>query len=301
MDSRPEQSGAHAVFDDDGTFLVQIDERDVRVNGSLLVTAQSSFQARELAELIAHVAKLPPHERGPAIERSLGETFDVEAIDRCVTEYQNRSAVSRLCGNVLFVYIFLLVPVIVANVGLAATWIPLLTLLVLGHVIALLVFVRTHKLLYGDATQQRRKQVLLMTLNPLAVIRAHDALSRDRLASFHPLAVARVLLGPTEFETAARGFVLDTRFPLQPLHAGVTDVADDIDDTYHQMYTRVLEQFLVEQEIDVALLTAPEPPDQEDVRTYCPRCRCQFLVTDGVCESCGGLPLQSYEIEASAT
>jgi hypothetical protein len=53
-----------------------------------------------------------------------------------------------------------------------------------------------------------------------------------------------------------------------------------------------VENFLKRSKINPdELLRAPQPLDETCV-AYCPRCRSQFIKTEGGCLDCGGLPLQ---------
>ena len=136
--------------------------------------------------------------------------------------------------------------------------------------------------------------IAVMLLNPLSSIRAHDLLARHLFALYHPLAVAHVLCETEIFAELARRLLLDLRHPIEPTCPDGLAEADQVEKWYRARTLAALEEFVDATGVSVDRLLAPEPPLDESCRSYCPRCRCQYVMGQGHCASCGDIPLLNW-------
>jgi len=155
-------------------------------------------------------------------------------------------------------------------------------------------FARAHRGLYPEAHDERFTHTLTIALAPTSAMRAHDALSRPLLATFHPLAQAGALLGDRELRQFARRVVLDLRHPAGPPCPNETPSALATEQFFRQTMLTVAEACLSQRAVNVEELCQAPVPADESSRAYCPRCEAQFTSVDGQCADCGGLALTAF-------
>lgn len=221
--------------------------------------------AREMGVLFL----APLHPRAIAlICDSTAREFDAKAIEHRWSMFRDEARLlSYLCVGAWF-YVLVATPLVIVWRGLAATW-PALVLGWLGFMILITVeFTKAFTVLYPGAAD-RWSRVASIVLSPFSAIRASTALSRHLVSQHHPVAVGFSMCNQDVFLTLARQFYFD---------------ADRIDEQ------RELKQFLVaKDQFDDVL--RPPPAETVDMRSYCPRCRAQYLKSTGGCADCPAVDL----------
>jgi hypothetical protein len=129
-------------------------------------------------------------------------------------------------------------------------------------------------------------------LSPAAAMRAAEVLIRDGLVEFHPLAVAAAISTKDRLAALARPALLDLEHP-RPDELPEEPAAARIDEWFRKKLLKRLVALLRRAEVDPDDLRRPPEP-LGDSRSYCPRCRNQYVMSEGTCTDCGGLPLASY-------
>ena len=123
-----------------------------------------------------------------------------------------------------------------------------------------------------------------MILCPPVAIRAADILTKNLLAEFSPIVLANVLTGTRERDFV-RSLILDLKHPLghelsdQKAVQTITWTANE--------QLKAGERFVKPEEL---LPTQRE----ENSLSYCPRCRCQFVVAVDECPDCPGVQLVAF-------
>lgn len=262
---------------------------DLLVNGRLVARLGSERAARALAGLVREAASLPPREREEKLRGALEASLDPEKVSGRLDAYRRRTRSLRVLCNALFVHLFALAPAAVLAHGLARWWIPLLLGALALAAAIVVVFRRAHLALYADGAGERRLHMLVMLLSPPAAVRAHDALARDLLAGFHPLAAAAVLCPPGPFVDLARRALLDARRPPREEDSGDERAARA---WYGERLRDSLERLVRGTGARLEDVLAPPARRDAQARSYCPRCHCQYLAPSGECPDCGGLQLQ---------
>ncbi len=294
---RPPQSGAFVRWEQLGP--VRVRGKKLFVNGVLFLVTATPGLARYLKSELQRVAKLSPAHRETAIAEMLRRSLDGPAIQSRLREWRARSSAVRLLANLLFLYLLLIVPGMIWYFGFGLTWLGLLLGLLALTIATAIFFDRAHRALYPNAGDERFVHTLTIALAPSSALRAHDALSRPLLESFHPLGVAKQLLPDDEFGPFARRILLDLRHPARPcVNSDEPTVVATEAGSRHALLAAA-EDFLQQQGLlPEKLARAPLPLD-EGCRSYCPRCEVQFTTPTGVCVDCGGLPavaLRSSEV-----
>lgn len=295
---RPQQTERFFRFDEIKT--IEAKGKKLLVNGELLLKATSPALALRVGRDVKLLEKVPVPQRVSAIEKIFRETFDTKAIEKRWRDFQKQTAIMHWLVNVLFLYVFVLAPVMIKSLGLKLSWIGLLVgLLALTTAIATL-FRRAHKTFYPEAEEERFTHFLTIWLSPVTCIRALDILSGHLLETFHPLAIARVFCSPEQFRELAGKGLRDVHFPALPLCPPTQTGAAATEQESRALLRKTMEAFLRQGKIDPGELVGPPKPLDEMCRAYCPRCHGQFTSSGGSCSDCGGLPLKAFESDVRA-
>jgi hypothetical protein len=265
--------------------------KKVLVNSRLLLKVQSPLIAVKIVELLRRLSQATPAEREKLIGEVSREQFDCAQIERQWHEFKKQTSGLRLATNALFLYLFILSPVLIWQTGLRRCWLPLLAgLLALTCTIAVL-FHRAHKKLYPTAEDERFTHFIILLLSPATAIRALDVISRPLLEAFHPLAIAKVFCPAGQFEELARKYLREIRYQSLPGDPEQDSMGQKVQRYWRDVSQKTLEDFLNRSGMDTkALLQAPVATD-DTCLSYCPRCLAQFTEREGVCFDCAGMPL----------
>jgi hypothetical protein len=133
-----------------------------------------------------------------------------------------------------------------------------------------------------------------MSLSPPVAMRALDALSRDLLAEFHPLAVARVILAEDEFRAFAARVLRDAHHPLPAGREGAEPEVVAAAESWRMRSVAALERFVRKQGVPDQDWSAPPAREGDDCTTFCPRCLQQFTIPAGTCARCWDLELCAF-------
>lgn len=289
---RPAQSGHFVRWSD--VREVRARGKKVLINGELWLTAATPGLARHLRNELRRLTALKPDERGTAIAQLMETSLDTMAIGAHLTDWRKRAHPIRWLANFLVFYIFLIAPALIWSFGLLLCWLWLLLGLLAMTVTTATLFAHAHRALYPDAHDERFSHTLLIALAPTSTMRAHDALSRPLLESFHPLAAARGFLDDRDFRAFARRILLDLRQPAMPGCADERAEAKATEGFARETLLAATEKFLAQHAVKPEELCQPPKPGDESSRAYCPRCEAQFTSTEGCCADCGGLALVAF-------
>ena len=194
-------------------------------------------------------------------------------------------------GVILFLFLFALTPSLAFTYGSAPLIIPVAVVMVALAVEIAIMFHRAHKKLYPAESSERLESVVKMILCPPVSIRAADILTRNLLAEYSPIVLAGVLPGSGEAQFV-RGVILDLKHPLR--HEVVDQTAEQtISWTAKEPLNVCLDQVKKGRYLKPEELLAPRQREENSI-SYCPRCRCQFVVSDGECSDCPGVELVKF-------
>jgi hypothetical protein len=274
--------------------------RELLINREPFARMASEPFAAELAAWIRELRQTPAAERSARIDAMLENATRTDDIRARVERWQQLGGSLYFLCNLLFVVFFVIAPIMVWRVGLTNCWVSLLLSIVLLMILIIYRFARAHRALYPEDRPGRWTHIATMAFFPPAAIRAHDALSRRLLVTYHPLAIARILCSAESFREFASATLRDLQWPVPPACP-----SDDPEHSRTEAFFRIrlqhaLERVIRESDIDPADLLLPPAREEEDGRSYCPRCLCQFLIEEGTCESCGGIPLRPFDELPSA-
>jgi hypothetical protein len=288
---RPEHPERIVALDE--VKSVTVDAKDVLVNGKLFARTDSGVFARHLAESLDRLARLPMAERAGAIEAEIEASLDTTQIEARLVEFDRATSTLRLVCTCVFFLLFLLLPWVVFRDQFSVYWKHLLIGLVLGMVVIGVLYLRIHRALYPDDRAGRRGGLAMMLLVPPAAIRACDELSRNLVAGFDALAVARVACNKETFSRMAGRLLRDLTHPALPVCSADDPEKLATEARHRAGLLRHYVRFLEREGERVDELMGPPDPDDGAV-SYCPRCHEQFTIPGGECRNCGGIPLVAF-------
>ena len=267
----------------DGVYLL--------VNGERFAKCATARQARTLAKLIGEMAKVSAGKRERLARNWISEQF---AIDDAAARLREGNIVIqplRELSLILFLFLFVVAPVLVTSFGLTGLVIPVAAVMVILAVLIGILFHRAHKQLFPAETSERFENLVKMILCPPVAIRAPDILTRNLLAEFSPIVLANLLTGANE-QQFVRAFILDLQHPLK--HEVSDDIAEKtIGWTAAEQLNICLEQVKDGRYLKPEDLSAPTQREENSI-SYCPRCRCQFVVSAAECPDCPGVTLVDF-------
>jgi hypothetical protein len=194
LDRRPPQPQHY--FDYPRVRSIEAVGKYVLFDRARLLGMDREAQAAHVAGFIGELLQAPAARREAIIHAALAKAFDGQVVRERIDECRRVSTPLAWRCNFLFAGIFMAGPLMVWAYGWERTWSGLLIGLVILLVLTAREFCRAHRALYPEERGARRLQAAVMLLNPLAAVRARDALTRDLLLAHHPLAVARELCPP---------------------------------------------------------------------------------------------------------
>jgi hypothetical protein len=140
--------------------------------------------------------------------------------------------------------------------------------------------------LLPEASRYVGKQVWLMLVSPADALHAGNKLFRSLLSTYHPLAVAQALSTRPVFEELARHVLRDLREPIRPAVPVADPAAVEVEAWFRDRLGKAFAEQVRRAGLDPDEVHRPPGPDGPGSRTYCPRCRGQFLLAEGMCHGC---------------
>ena len=261
---------------------VQLSHSETKLlcNGSLAFKG-SETQVLQYVELMGRLQKGGRAQREQIIQDWMRKMMSTETASRRLRIFVRRSRWLRIMANLQFVFLFLLAPLAFAELGTGIVWRLILMLAVISIAITI-DFWMLHKKLFPKAGDHRFKSGLVIVFSPVAAMRACDALARDLLSGYHPVAVGAVVLPVEDFQDFAGEQLRLCRF------------GDYFDQHYQAALRKQMERTIKQQKVDLEdLMQAPQA--QSGCIVYCPRCLSQFTKEREECSDCGYEGLTSFE------
>lgn len=268
---------------------------DVLIDGRVFVRVESPALARHLAKWIVHLRDTTQDQRAAEIRVMLNSALDVETAGQRLDAYREQAGLFSWPCGLLFLLLFAAAPAMSWRYGLEQCWLPLLGGIVILVAIIVSGWVAAHRKLYPEDSETRGSRAVIMSLYPLAAIRANDDLSRDLVATSHPLAAARALCSQAEFELFARATLLDIEHPILPPCPSSEPNHIATEEYFRNELAAAVHRALPRMGVDRDALTRPPTAEDEFSRSYCPRCRIQYMAESGQCGACGGQALRPLE------
>lgn len=285
----PYQSGEFLPFSkikdsgSDGAYLI--------INKEKFTKCATAKQARSLAVLVGAMAKASASKRENLARTWVVKQFAADEAAAFLIESEKLIKPVKQMGVILFLFLFALTPGLAFTYGFSPLIIPVAVVMVALAVEIAIMFHRAHKKLYPAESSERLESVVKMIVCPPVSIRAADILTRNLLAEYSPIVLANVLPGSGELQFV-RSVILDLKHPLK--HEVVDETAEQtITWTANEQLRVCLDQVKNGRYLKPEELLAPTQREENSI-SYCPRCRYQFVVSEGECPDCPGVALVNF-------
>jgi hypothetical protein len=285
-DEGPTKSNGRIAFDE--MENVRSSRHHILINGRKMLEAGSPALANLLVGRIKKLKAAKPAER-PAMEAQWPkESLDIAPIRDGVKSLGDAGRFLGFLSLMLLAHVAVVVPWSGLKFSLSSTWPMLVGVLLFVNTAIAIRFCRLHRRFYPAASDERFQHTFMMSLYPLASIRATETLARPFLEGFHPLAVAKVLLTDDVFKRVAAQH-------LRRLSVRIKSTTDPGERECFSRLETAMRTFLSEQKTDVKALMAPPEPGDPACRSFCPRCGSQFTFEKGTCSDCGTVAVESLK------
>jgi hypothetical protein len=293
-DGRPKQSGISIEFNDIKSILCS--NKNVHINDSFPIRCNSAMQADSIARIVSKIIQTPGNEREVLIKTFLKQGFDTGRAKQVLNEITGHLLRLRSFCATLFIFLFILSPILVLQVGLTLMIIPVAAFMFIMATYISILFYKAHKRVYPAAKEERISNLIKMILCPPVAIRANDIITSKVLIEFSPVAIAKILLKKEDFLLFAQRQLLDLKHPIE--HECKEQLATEIIAWHNTTLFDIIYDYLCSAEkiTKIDLLDAPKPWDNQS-KSYCPRCLCQFQIDDGECHDCVGVRLVPFKID----
>jgi len=285
----PYQSGQFLPFNkikdssSDGAYLL--------INKEKFTKCATTKQAHALAKVIAAIAKASGSKRESMARTWVVKQFSVD--DAAVLFKESASLIEPIqqMGVILFLFLFVFTPSLAFTFGAAPLIIPVAGVMVALAIEIAIMFHRAHKKLYPAESAERLESLVKMILCPPVSIRAADILTKNLLAQYSPIVLASVLPGSGE-QQFVRSVILDLKHPLRH-EVSEADAEKTIEWTASEQLNVCMDHVKKGRYLKPEELLAPTQREENSI-SYCPRCRCQYVVNDGECPDCPGVELAEF-------
>jgi hypothetical protein len=263
------------------------------VNDEKFAKCATAGQAKMLAQLIREIVKASTTKRTSIVRAWMQKQFALNDAAARLEEGKKAIEPVQELSLILFLFLFVFTPALMTTFGLLPLIIPVAVVMVILAMLTGIMFYRAHKQLFPAEGSERFENVVKMILCPPVSIRAADVLTRNLLADYSPIVLANLLAGSGE-QQFVRAFVLDLRHPLRH------EVSDNVAEqtmrwAVGEQLNLCLERFLKPED-----LLAPSSREKDSL-SYCPRCRCQYVVSETDCPDCPGVALVAFGLEEVST
>ena len=285
----PYQSGEFLPFSkiksagSDGAYVV--------INNEKFTKCTTAKQARALAKLIGTIAKASASKRENMARTWVVKQFAADDAVALLKKSEDLIKPIQHMGVILFLVLFVFTPSLAFVFGLSGLIIPVAGVMIALAIEIGIMFHRAHKQLYPAESSERLESLVKMILCPPVSIRAADILTKNLLAEYSPIVLANVLPGSGE-QQFVRGVILDLKHPLRH-EVSEEDAARTIAWTAKEQLNVCLDHVNKGRYLKPEELLAPTQREESSI-SYCPRCRCQYVVGDGECPDCPGVELVQF-------
>jgi len=271
----------------------------VMVGKEVAWTADSPFEASQLAAWMARMGGLAAEAREPALARDAEESWDGQAIRARLAEWRATLRPLRGVQAALFAWLLGVLPAAVWWWG----WFPTLAWAV-PPVFAASVwlswcFRRVMARWHPEERDERSRVGLMLALSPLTALRTSELAGRARFAWFHPSAVGAAHLPRADAEALAAALWRDVAHPRQPLPTTDREMAAVVESERLRTMA-AMGEWARREGWDPGTWDRPPVATDGLHERYCPRCHAQFTARADSCGECGGLALEGLPPQAKA-
>ncbi len=259
------------------------DDRRLLIDGSCRHKGDSEQNLAQLCSLLNALRNTPEQSRETLIDEYYEKRLDAQRAAALLSDFFRKSALLRRLSSVFFVCT-LAVFISLSRSSLLVPYWPLLPAaypLVLMSIVVLYYINDCH--FRGKAAEGRCGNILLMILFPPYLVKAAGFIGENLFHSFHPLAFGKAFLADRDFTDFACQYYRKQKYT--KVGAESLQAQEIIEWSIHH-HTRCLDIFFDTIGFDTGQLFAAPAAENDNMKSYCPRCLAQYSMQTGECSDC---------------
>lgn len=286
-----DSKGEFCAFDRMGR--IEVSGRIVLINDKPFFPAASEEQANALARFLRRLRSQERATRSGEICEYLAACLDAGGAASSLDAFADETLKLSLDCFLLLLIAFVASPLAVFKFGLVGVWPFLVVCLLLNVAVILWDFRAAEKALFPKRVGTRWEALLTILLSPPAALHAIKYLARDVVVTYHPLAVASARCSDADFDALASWNLRHLMFvPAVPQDGNESGA--ECAEWFRRELLKQVSSLVGSKGRRPDLLVSPPSRRSGMVKSYCPRCWSEFVVTEGVCSDCGGVQLSSF-------
>lgn len=271
---------------------VTTDGRKLIVNAAQFCRFWDAQQAERVCALLKTLITTPETSRETIIKQFWNEQFNLEAAKKRYEDALHQMTSLRFLCNILFVYLFIIAPVVVLYRRMTSILIAIAFVMFVIAFQITIEFYILHKRTYPDLKEDRISSLIKMILCPPVSIRACDLITEHLLGNYNSLVVANLLLSDDQFKNFAISTLRNLKYP--PFNDFMEERVCEISNWQNHTLLKIATGYLHNASYSSEKLLYPPIPNDPSVRAYCPRCLCQFTQKEGNCPDCLGVKILPF-------
>ena len=269
---------------------IEVADRDIKVDQEKFLRFQTAHQADKAGSLLNDVTGTSIDEREGVIRDFLNESLDLDHAKTIFEQCNHDVRLLKILCNILFFYLFLFSPIIISFTKIVSLLIPIACGMFIIAIQICIEFFSLHKKYFPSYGEERITSLIKMILCPPVSIKSMDLITKDLLGSYNPIVLGKLLLSHKEFNELYEKTVRHLKYPV--FKKAISKKASRVIIWQNQLLLKMLPEIFGRSQISPSDFVAV--PDTKDVRSYCPRCLCQFTSTGGECPDCQGIKLVGF-------
>jgi hypothetical protein len=269
-------------------FFRYSDIKNIGVSGTSLVINGDSFcrlhsesEAAWWKDKLILLAKTSRDKRAEIINSIIAGMFDINTIQNSASEILKKVRPLRITVNILYLFLFIAAPLLVLFFTFENILIPVLTIILLLHTAALILFYRAYRAVFKERGIPW-SAVISIAFYPPAMIRSIDYFFKDSLIMFNSAAVSLSLVSPADSKRLISFLIREYTFFNFESEDNFEQEAVCF---YRESMIAEIKLLLQKKSINYNKLLIP-PELHDDIEYYCPRCFCQYNGKVRKCEDC---------------
>jgi hypothetical protein len=267
--------------------LVEVDGKEVKINGKVFCKTSSPIRARNIMHLIQKLKGMNSSERLEEIQAFLAEATDLQKIGVLRRSQADSIFYLRSSSSILFATTFIVLPFVLYSKLYAYVDLHLFLIFMgLNYLFILILAFSLHRRIYDATVGQAIYALLSILLSPVSALHVVSKLTREMYARFDPHALAAELLPLDSF----RGLIRKELYRIR--QTKVQDYSGKLIESLTLKENSLL-ALLAEHGTTVHELLAPPKKQDEGASSYCPFCRAEYRSGFNICNDCN-VSLQEY-------
>lgn len=276
----------HFIFYQD-IDTVELDGKEIQINGKKFLKAPSSMHARIIQEKIKEIRIIKPSLRIKKIKDLFEESLSIEQAESLNESCSNYLLNLKIVSLFLFLNTMIILPSILYSKAYLFINLQFIgTYIILTYFIVLVLTSFIHMKVYKTEKKQRIYSVLSMIFSPVSVMHASNYITSDLYACFHYLAIAKLLLPSDIFVGLVRKELI-----LIEHYKRIIDDSDWLEywELREMSITNLIEKAGYTRN---EVLTVPDKQDENSI-CYCPICLSEYISDIKKCSDCN-VELKKY-------